>query len=136
MTSVVRVVPVVATAVAIASAACAGELADPGRFADCPPGYVEQLFQSRCGECHDATEPDAFLDLTSPGVDQRVFGIASMSTCEGRMLVEPGGGDHLLLEKLEASPSCGTRMPLGLPALSPIEIECVRRWVDDLAEAP
>lgn len=115
---------------------CAGELTNPARFADCAPGYVEQLFQARCGECHDATEPDAALDLSSPGVDVRVKGVAAIAMCEGRMIVEPQGADHLLLEKIEAAPSCGSRMPLGKPALSAVEIECVKRWIDELAEAP
>jgi len=115
---------------------CAGELSNPARFAECSPGYVEQLFQAKCGECHDATEPDAALDLASPGVDVRVKGVQSVAMCEGRMIVEPQGADHLLLEKLEANPSCGSRMPLGKPALSATEIECVTRWIDSLAEAP
>src|SRR5690606_24497414 len=97
----------VVAAIALTGVGCAGELEDPGRFAECAPGYVEQLFQTRCGECHRATDPDAFLDLTSPGVDQRLRDVPSMSTCEGRLLVDPSGGSHLMLEKLEASPSCG-----------------------------
>lgn len=122
--------------VVAAGLGCAGELANPARFADCPPGYVEQLFQARCGECHGATEPDAFLDLASPGVDARLRGVTSMSTCEGRILVDAPGGDHLMLEKLEDAPTCGSRMPLGKPALSQLEVECVRRWLDEVAGAP
>ena len=52
------------------------------------------------------------------------------------MIVEPQGGDHLMLEKIEGAPTCGSRMPLGKPALSAVEIECVKRWIDELAEAP
>lgn len=124
---------------AVLTAACAGELENPARFTNCPPGSVEQLFQARCQSadgkgCHGSTMPDAELDLVSPGVGARVRGLTSKSLCEGRALVEQAGGTHLLVEKLEDA-TCGSPMPLGGTALSPNEIECVRRWVDELAEA-
>lgn len=120
-------------------AGCAGELDNPARFASCPPGSVEQLFQARCQSadgkgCHGSAMPDAELDLVSPGVGERVRGLTSKSLCEGRALVEESGGTHLLVEKIDGA-TCGSPMPLGQPALSPNEIECVRRWVDELAEA-
>ena len=120
-------------AVALLLVGCAGEIDNPARFADCPPGYVEQVFQAKCGECHGANEPDAFLDLASPGVDMRVKDAESLGMCEGRVMVDSQGGDHLLLEKLEAAPSCGSRMPLGKQPLTAAETECVRRWVEGVA---
>ena len=121
-----------AIAIALAGAsACAGELENPERFAACPPGDVEQLFQQRCGDCHGATEPEAMLDLVSPGVADRLIGVPSgTALCEGWTLIEPSTGQHLLLDKLGDS-SCGSRMPLALNEFSAIETECVRRWVDD-----
>ncbi len=113
-------------------AACAAELERPERFADCGPGRVEQMFVAKCGACHDADEPDAFLDLVSPGVANRVIGISSTTElCEGRALVETTEQPHLLLDKIAGQPSCGARMPLGLQALSASDVECVRRWIDD-----
>jgi hypothetical protein len=45
-----------------------GELDHPERFADCAPGYVEQLFRRAAGAAiADSTEPEANLDLVSPG---------------------------------------------------------------------
>jgi hypothetical protein len=32
----------------VAAVGCAGELDNPARFTNCPPGAVEQLFQARC----------------------------------------------------------------------------------------
>ena len=122
--------------VVVVAAGCAGDLENPARFADCPPGYVEQLFQAKCGECHGLSEPDAQLDLVSPGVGTRLKGVVSASMCEGRTLVEVGGMDHLLVEKIEDEPSCGSRMPFGEAQLSVRETECVKRWVDELAVAP
>jgi hypothetical protein len=115
--------------------ACAGDLADPEKFADCPPGYVEQLFQADCsggGDCHDSSEPEADLDLVSPGAAARLMGVASVQeTCEGAPLIDPAGGDHLLMQKLGDGPPCGARMPFGEAKLSRSDIECVRRWVEE-----
>jgi hypothetical protein len=124
---------------ALAAAGCAGELDNPARFTNCPPGSVEQLFQARCQSadgkgCHGSVEPDADLDLVSAGVADRVRSLTSTSMCEGRMLVDTPGSSHLLVEKVDDA-RCGSPMPLGEPALSPNEIECVRRWVDEIAEA-
>ena len=125
---------------AVAQAAgCAGELDNPARFTNCPPGSVEQMFQARCQSadgkgCHGTNAPDADLDLVSPGVGARVRGLTSTSICEGRMLVDGPGGSHLMVEKID-DPTCGSPMPLGQAALSPSEIECVRRWTEDLAGA-
>ncbi len=125
---------------AVATTGCAGELDNPARFTNCAPGSVEQMFQARCTSadgkgCHGTNAPEADLDLVSPGVGARVRGLTSKSLCEGRALVEEPGGTHLMVEKLDGA-VCGSPMPLGQPSLSPNEIECVRRWVDELAEAP
>ena len=124
----------------LATAGCAGELDNPARFTNCPPGAVEQIFQAGCQSadgmgCHGTNAPDADLDLVSPGVGDRVRNLTSTSMCEGRSLVEAPGGAHLLVEKLDGA-TCGSPMPLGEPALTPNEIECVRRWVDELAGTP
>jgi hypothetical protein len=121
------------------AAGCAGDLANPERFTDCPPGQVEQMFQAKCAGpngtgCHSANMPDAELDLVSPNVGSRVRSLTSTNMCEGRALVEADPtGNHLMVEKLEEDPTCGSRMPFGEQELTAKEIECVRRWVDDLA---
>lgn len=126
-------------AIAMLAAACAGDLADPERFADCAPGFVEQLFQESCsggGDCHDTGEPEADLDLVSPDSASRMLGVASVQeACNGAPLIDPAGGDHLLLQKLGDSPPCGARMPFGEAKLTRSEIECVRRWIDEAVAA-
>lgn len=124
------------------AAGCAGELEDPERFASCPPGFVEQLFAEKCaGACHDATEPESGLDLVSPDVAARLIDAPSQSGfCDGRVMIASDAADpneHLLIDKLQERPSCGSRMPFGVAGLSTSEIECVRRWVDEtLGVAP
>ncbi|MGE0399668.1 MAG: hypothetical protein AB7T06_23335 [Kofleriaceae bacterium] len=128
-----------AAIITVLAAGCAGELENPARFTDCPPGQVEQMFQAKCTSadgmgCHGANMPDAELDLVSPGVGERVKGLTSTNMCEGRALVEADPmANHLMVEKLEEDPTCGSRMPFGEQELTAKEIECVRRWVDDLA---
>ncbi len=117
------------------AAGCAGELESPERFADCPPGYVEQRFQEACGpECHNAVDLEADLDLVSPGPGARVLtAMSATEECSGRPLIDPTGQHHLLLDKLTAPP-CGTRMPFGKAELPPEDIECVRRWIDEVRQ--
>ncbi|HVK78457.1 MAG TPA: hypothetical protein VM734_34395 [Kofleriaceae bacterium] len=116
---------------------CAGELEHPERFTDCPPGYVEELFAEACGgPCHAGAMPEAGLDLVSPGVADRVVGAMSATeACDGRMLVDPGSDEHLLLDKLGSRPSCGGRMPFGQTQLPASQIECVRRWIDEAVDS-
>ncbi len=125
--------------VAVLAAGCAGDLENPQRFTDCPPGQVEQMFQAKCAGadgmgCHSANMPDAELDLVSPGVGERVKSLTSTNMCEGRALVEADpSATHLMVEKVEEDPTCGSRMPFGEQELSAKEIECVRRRTEDLA---
>lgn len=121
-------------AAVVGAAACAGELESPERFADCPPGYVEQRFQESCGpECHNASDREAMLDLVTPGVGGRVRdAVSTTEDCGGRALIDPAGGTHLLLEKL-TNPTCGTRMPFGEAQLPAEDIECVRRWIEEVS---
>ncbi len=113
---------------------CAGELQNPARFADCGPGLVEQIFSTKCGDCHGADQPNAGLDLVSAGVAARMLGVMSVGACDGLTLVDPVGGDHLLLGKLDGGATCGSPMPLGPTLLTATEIECVARWIDEVVE--
>jgi hypothetical protein len=124
-------------ALAVLAVGCAGELQNPERFADCPPGFVEELFMEKCaGECHAGAEPEAGLDLVSPGAAERMVGATSVQeSCAGLMIVDPGGENSLLVEKLGDAPPCGARMPFGETKLDAAEVECVRRWVDEVVAA-
>jgi hypothetical protein len=128
--------------VAFGIGGCAGELENPERFADCQPGMVEAMFQDRCaGLCHAGDRPEADLDLTAPGVAERLIGVPSQTSfCDGRVLVDPDAVEpfeHLLLDKLSETPTCGTRMPFGASSLTELDRECVRRWIDEaIAEMP
>jgi hypothetical protein len=125
--------------VIVLAAGCAGRLENEERFDnyECTTEYVEQLFVAKCGDCHGATESQAGLDLVSPPMAQRLVGMPSFveGECTERTLIAVDG-NHLLVDKLGASPSCGSPMPLD-GTLAKSDRDCIARWSDDLAaEAP
>ena len=129
--------PTVILALALALSACAGRLENEERFVVCTQDEVATLLASKCGMCHSAMTKQANLDLVSGPIGERLMGMPSdeAGECGGRTMVS-ADGDHLLLEKLESSPSCGSRMPLGT-SLTAAEIDCVRGWISNVAaEAP
>lgn len=117
---------------ALLAAGCPGRLEERERFASCPPGMVEnELLAAKCGAgaCHDAEDPEANLDLVSPGVRSRLLDVPS-DTCAQRILIDSTDPElSFLLEKLYPQPECGSQMPHSSPPLSVEEVECVRRWV-------
>ncbi len=122
----------------VLGAACAGELQDPNRFTNvaalyqCDPAIdVEvQILAWKCAGCHGDLEPEAGLDLISPGVGERLYGVASR-TCEGEVLLDYDNIlSGFLYDKVSGGePRCGERMPYGEEALTDAEIECLRLWL-------
>lgn len=138
--------------------ACAGKLEDPDRFdqvlaqyvdsgagsfirdpgpalaqdaggGDAPPPCVTELFRETCGVagCHD--EASTALDLVSPGVTGRLVDQSSATElCEGRVFIDSSGAASLLIDKLQPSPPCGSRMPL-VGTLSAAQRSCLKDWV-------
>jgi hypothetical protein len=95
---------------------------------------IPTLFEERCGtsNCHAAGGTlAAALDLTSPGVEDRVSG-APGNNCVG-VLADPADPESsLLYSKLVATPTCGARMPLGGEPLNEDELDCMRDWISGL----
>ena len=59
------------------------------------------------------------------------------SFCLGSMLANPDDPESsVLFRKLTDTPTCGSSMPLGQPALSETEIDCVLEWIATLEAAP
>lgn len=114
---------------------CPGELENPERFIDenlpqACPDIVQQLFVMRCAGsiCHEGAEPAAGLDLISPNVESRLVDVEGRD-CPG-LLVDPVLPEtSLLYQKLLPLPDCGSPMPIGKPALTGFELECVREWI-------
>ncbi len=135
------------TLLAMALAACPGRIENPEDFVGngatdsgaqaCLLGVnnVEaQLIRPRCATagCHDRGMRAGGLDLASDNVASRLVGVRS-SGCMGAVLVDPNAPSAgYFMAKLGASPTCGSRMPLGTPALSASELACVRGWLGTL----
>lgn len=108
-----------------------GEQEPPEGLAPCD---IPKLFEDRCGGgiCHgDGGSTAAGLDLTSPGVEQRVSGAAG-SGCVG-VLADPANPEaSLLYTKVLDAPTCGSRMPLTGEPLTADELTCMRDWISGL----
>src|SRR5690242_14729331 len=93
-------------AIAGIAAACSdGGSSSSGGGGACSPDIAsiqKTVFAASCAQqsCHSATEPAAFLDLTSAGVEGKLVGAAS-ATCTDRVLVVPGHPEQsFLFEKI------------------------------------
>jgi hypothetical protein len=95
---------------------------------------IPKLFEDHCGGgiCHsDGESTAAGLDLTSPGVEQRVSGVSGAG-CTG-ILADPAHPEaSLLYTKVSDAPSCGARMPLNGDPLTEDELSCMRDWISGL----
>ncbi len=117
---------------------CAGRLDDPERFTnaalvyDCAPGIdVERdILAQKCGSCHGSLESEAGLDLISPGVGERLYGVAS-TTCEGEVLIDYDNVfSGFFYDKLSSqTPRCGVAMPFGEDLLTEAELDCLHLWL-------
>lgn len=80
------------------------------------------------------------LDLLSPGIEQRLVGVAGDDACSGALLVDAKTPDDSLLLKLidpkrfTASP-CGVMMPFGSQSgVSAEDLSCFEGWVASIAK--
>lgn len=100
----------------------------------------EMLFppttNARCDFCHSMPASDISNGNLSTGTTQDsayaalINQVSTSSRCGGKKLVVPyHPEDSLLLDKMQGTPSCGDRMPLGGMALSDTELEVVRSWI-------
>lgn len=91
--------------------------------------------------CHGA-RPEAGLDLLSPGVGERLVGVAAQGeACGGEPLINAEyPEDSLFLRKIDperfgdGSGTCGGIMPLNSKGVSSEDLECFEKWAVALAE--
>ena len=92
---------------------------------------VQPIFASSCGGfgCH--------VGEATNGVDLSTYSatVGSIGLQYGGPVIIPGNGaGSPLVDKVGASPSEGSRMPLGLASLSATQVEIIKTWIDDGAE--
>jgi hypothetical protein len=103
-----------------------------------PPQQVSFASQlqpifARCtsAACHDASFPQASLNLTPGNAYAALVGIAS-EECPATQLVSPSAPtDSYLVHKLQGSGPCfvGSKMPKPPSTISTAEIQLVRDWI-------
>jgi hypothetical protein len=96
---------------------------------NCPD--IPSFLAAKCGTagCHPQGAP---LDLASAGVETRIVSQAASATCNGQVIANPADPEGSLLHrKLNDSPPCGSKMPLGA-SISPTEIDCIKAWIGTL----
>ena len=81
------------------------------------------------------------LDLLSPGVDQRLLGVASQSeVCAGSLFIDPANVDNSLILRLIdpvrfKSAPCGVMMPFGTQTgVSADALKCFESWIKSIAQ--
>ena len=91
------------------------------------------ILMPKCATCHKAVNPASGLDLASAGAKGRLLN--AMARCPNKVLAtdNPVAGGHLFDKLAGAVMGCGNRMPLNQPALSAMEILCLKAWIKPAA---
>lgn len=88
---------------------------------------IAPLLLERCSGCHDATQPESNLSMTT--LERLVRG------GRGGAAIAPGrGAESLLVKKIKGTGIEGQRMPLGGPPLGEDAIAVIQRWIDQGAK--
>ncbi len=96
---------------------------------------VTQVFVDRCGGCHAPPEPNAGLDLVSPGVGDRVAN--RPATQSSGVLADPSDPTDSVIYQRVQDPNASNRMPP--PVFDPMteeEVMCLRDWISGLVPPP
>jgi mono/diheme cytochrome c family protein len=89
-------------------------------FAD----HIYPVFQVKCINCHNATSPDAGLDLTSYA--------AATSSLD---MIFPGSADvSRLVWSIEARSGVSPMPPIGYPILTKDQIDGIKTWINEGAK--
>jgi hypothetical protein len=106
------------------------------KFSEIYPLLFPSETNPRCDSCHAMPASEVSNGKLHMGMDKAtayaalVGKTSSGRQCAGKPLVVPGQPDmSLFLQKLKATPPCGSRMPIGGAALSDTQLEAVRSWI-------
>ena len=89
---------------------------------------IQPIFQTSCSPCHTSDTPKAELRLD-------VKALALKGGISGQVILAGNSKDSRLLHRVLGL-NGEKRMPLGREALSPAQIELLKRWIDEGAEMP
>jgi hypothetical protein len=118
-----------ALAFGVAVLGCPGTLANKECFLQERDAHNVLVTSCIGTSCHNAKDMALGLDLETSGIGSRLKDKVTIA-CDGKTLVVPGDPDaSALYGKLTDTPPCGSRMPLGQPALYPEDLEIIRVWI-------
>lgn len=80
--------------------------------------------------CH--ASGGTYVDLEADGVASRLIGKQAMCGGENRVFITTDGSPSFLLQKVQDSPPCGSKMPIGR-TLTATELTCMTSWVDSVS---
>jgi len=90
---------------------------------------IQPIFNGNCTSsgCHDSGTQESGVDLTSYDA-----ALSSTGTQYGTEIIDPGNpGNSPIVDKIEADPDFGVRMPKDRSALAQSEIDSIRAWIED-----
>lgn len=92
---------------------------------------VQPIFAASCGGvgCHVGESTNG-VDLSTYSRTMNSVGLQYA----GPIVIAGNAAGSPLVDKIEASPTQGSRMPLGASALSASQVEVIKTWIDDGAE--
>lgn len=91
------------------------------------------LMQARCGNasCHGGPDNSTGLDLTSPGLAERVKDAQGSGACGQYLMIDTQTPDQSALYLKVTESACGVRMPIGA-SLNNAEQACILQWIENL----
>ncbi len=127
----------------LVASGCPGSLDDPSKFTGPDGGTTTgdcdvegDLFPSRCGDsaCHDPDGPAGSIDLVSPGIGERVAGVAAISGCAPGILADPANPTDSVIYVVLTPDSCTPfgQMPQNGTPFTDAELACVEQWIASL----
>ncbi len=89
---------------------------------------IEPIFRANCYGCHGA-------DMASGQLRLHLKGAAMRGGISGAVILPGKSGDSRLLRRILGEDG-ETRMPMGGDPLQPVQVELIRKWIDEGAKWP
>jgi hypothetical protein len=94
------------------------------------------VFEPLCSHCHSGANAPAGLRLDGANSYAMLVGTSAVERPNLRRVAPGDPANSYLIHKLEGGPNIvGERMPAGLPAVPQADIDVIRQWIADGAQA-
>jgi hypothetical protein len=93
------------------------------------------VFEPLCVHCHSGANAPAGLRLDAANSYALLVGTASIEQPNLSRVAPGDPNNSYIIQKLEGTAAIGERMPAGLPAVPQADINVIRQWIADGAQA-